>query len=62
MAHQEHTAPAATGAFVCTEATVTTTYAEFVAAKADFTRTYGFHVDPADIHPALMPHQRDLVV
>ncbi len=36
-------------------------YAEFVAAKARFDNTYGHQVDPTEVHPTLLPHQRDLV-
>ncbi|AVO24516.1 DNA helicase [Mycobacterium phage Alexphander] len=36
-------------------------YTEFVAAKARFDNTYGHQVGPDDVHPMLLPHQRDLV-
>ncbi|WP_234791729.1 DNA methyltransferase [Mycolicibacterium conceptionense] len=36
-------------------------YAEFVAAKARFDNTYGHQVEPGEVHPMLLPHQRDLV-
>lgn len=36
-------------------------YSEFVAAKCDFTTAYGFDVDDSEIHPLLLPHQRDIV-
>ena len=41
---------------------MTTTYADFLAAKADFRTGHGFTVDPGDVHPMLLPHQRDIVV
>lgn len=37
-------------------------YTDFLAAKADLTGSYGMAIDPADVHPILKPHQRDLVV
>lgn len=37
------------------------TYEEFVAAKVDFTYTYGSEVDAGDIHPLLLPHQSAIV-
>ncbi len=36
-------------------------YEEFVAAKLTFDQRYGHVIDPAAVHPSLMPHQRDLV-
>ncbi|QGJ88441.1 DNA helicase [Mycobacterium phage Eish] len=36
-------------------------YTEFVAAKARFDNTYGHQVGPDDVHPMLLPHQRELV-
>lgn len=36
-------------------------YDEFVRAKADFTKHYGFDVDPASVNPILKPHQADIV-
>jgi hypothetical protein len=39
-----------------------TTYQEFLAAKARLATADGFDIDPADVHPALKPHQRDAVV
>lgn len=36
-------------------------YTEFVAAKARFDNAYGHQVGPDDVHPMLLPHQRDLV-
>lgn len=39
-----------------------TTYAEFLAAKATLAAATGLDVDPAEVHPALKPHQRDAVV
>ena len=38
------------------------TYGEFLAAKARLATASGLDVDPADVHPALKPHQRDAVV
>ena len=38
------------------------TYAEFLAGKAQLARSHGFlDVTPEDVHPALLPHQRDAV-
>jgi hypothetical protein len=39
-----------------------TSYAEFLAAKAQLATPSGLDVDPADVHPVLKPHQRDAVV
>ena len=39
-----------------------TTYQEFLAAKAQLAPASGLQVDPAQVHPALLPHQRDAVV
>jgi DNA modification methylase len=36
-------------------------YTDFLAAKVDFSQTYGFEVNEADVHPALMLHQRAIV-
>jgi len=36
-------------------------YQEFLAAKVNFDSSCGFDVDPAEISPALKPHQRDIV-
>ena len=36
-------------------------YEEFLAAKVDFDRSYGFTVPDDAVHPLLMPHQRDIV-
>jgi DNA modification methylase len=36
-------------------------YQDFLAAKAQLATPDGFDIDPADIHPALKPHQRDAV-
>lgn len=36
-------------------------YANFLKQKVAFDRRYGFDTDPADIHPILKPHQRNLV-
>lgn len=41
---------------------VSRSYEEFLAAKVDFDHAYGFEVDPADVNPILLPHQRDAVV
>lgn len=38
-----------------------TSYEEFLAAKVDFDRSYGFTVPDDAVHPLLMPHQRDIV-
>ncbi len=38
-----------------------TTYGEFVAAKASFDSACGFDIDVDQVHPQLMPHQRDIV-
>jgi hypothetical protein len=40
---------------------VTTSYAEFLAAKVDFSQTFGFAVAAGDVHPILKPHQRAIV-
>lgn len=37
-------------------------YADFLAAKAQLATASGLDVDPAEVHPALKPHQRDAVV
>lgn len=37
------------------------TYAEFLAGKAQLATPTGITVDPAAVHPALQPHQRDIV-
>lgn len=44
-----------------TPRTVTETYGEFLARKATFDASYGHEIDPAEVHPILKPHQRDLV-
>lgn len=36
-------------------------YSDFLAAKVDFDRDYGFDIDIADIHPRLFEHQRLIV-
>ncbi|MGV9482003.1 DNA methyltransferase [Gordonia aichiensis] len=36
-------------------------YSDFLAAKVDFDRDYGFDIDIADIHPMLFEHQRLIV-
>lgn len=36
-------------------------YEEFVAAKLTFDQRYGHVIEPAAVHPSLLPHQRDLV-
>lgn len=38
------------------------TYDEFLAAKIDIAEETGFEIDPAEVNPALLPHQRDAVV
>lgn len=38
------------------------TYREFLAAKASLAAASGLNVDPAEVDPALKPHQRDAVV
>lgn len=40
---------------------VNTAYEEFVAAKATFNQAFGHTIDPAEVHPLLLPHQRDIV-
>ena len=37
------------------------TYADFLTAKVDFDRHYGFDIDLDDVHPALFDHQRRIV-
>ena len=37
-------------------------YQEFLQTKVEIAEDTGFAVDPKDINPALMPHQRDMVV
>ena len=39
----------------------TTDYDEFCSAKGDFEQYFGHDVSPADIHPSVFPHQRDLI-
>jgi len=39
-----------------------TNYLEFLKSKIEIAPASGFDVDPAQIHPALKPHQRDAVV
>lgn len=41
--------------------TASATYEEFVLAKTAVSDDHGFELDPAAIHPALKPHQIDLV-
>lgn len=36
-------------------------YEQFVRAKVRFDEQHGFHVDPGQLHPALKPHQRQIV-
>jgi hypothetical protein len=38
-----------------------TAYADFIAQKVNFDRSFGFDVDDAQVHPILKPHQRDIV-
>ena len=37
-------------------------YMEFLQSKIDIAEDTGFDVDPAEVNPALKPHQRDAVV
>lgn len=37
------------------------TYEQFVARKVTFDQSFGHEVTNSDVHPLLMPHQRDLV-
>jgi hypothetical protein len=39
-----------------------TAYEDFLTAKARLATSSGLDIDPADVHPALKPHQRDAVV
>lgn len=39
----------------------TSEYGDFLARKVDFDTACGFTIDPADVHPILLPHQRDIV-
>lgn len=36
-------------------------YAAFLTGKVDFDTRCGFEVAPDEVHPALLPHQRDVV-
>jgi DNA modification methylase len=36
-------------------------YAEFLAGKAELAPMAGFDIDPDEVHPLLLPHQRDAV-
>lgn len=36
-------------------------YEEFIAQKVNFDESFGFDIDPSEIHPILKPHQRDIV-
>jgi len=36
-------------------------YEDFLRLKFDFHKDYGFDIDPADLSPCLLPHQRDIV-
>ncbi|WP_287004628.1 MULTISPECIES: DNA methyltransferase [Gordonia] len=38
-----------------------TDYADFLTAKVDFDRNFGFDIDLDDVHPTLFPHQRLIV-
>ncbi|MFF1633948.1 DNA methyltransferase [Leifsonia sp. NPDC058248] len=42
-------------------ATELAAYEQFLREKVAFDRSFGFEVAPADIHSALLPHQRDIV-
>lgn len=37
------------------------TYEDFLRAKFDFQKSYGFEVDPEDLSPVLKPHQAEIV-
>lgn len=37
-------------------------YIEFLQTKIDIAEESGFEIDPAEVNPALKPHQRDAVV
>lgn len=39
----------------------TITHDEFLREKVAFDRSFGFHVDDDDLHPILLPYQRDIV-
>ncbi|WP_254894538.1 DNA methyltransferase [Chromobacterium haemolyticum] len=41
--------------------TIMTDYLEFLRAKIRMARFAGFAIEPAEIHPTLMPHQSDIV-
>jgi hypothetical protein len=41
---------------------MTATYQEFLAAKTQLATVTGLDIDPAEVHPVLKPHQRDVVV
>lgn len=41
--------------------TPTTTHDEFLRQKVAFDRSFGFAVHEDDLHPVLLPHQRDIV-
>lgn len=36
-------------------------YADFLKDKVDFEKSFGFSIDPSEIHPILKPHQRAIV-
>lgn len=36
-------------------------YADFLKAKVNFRKDFGFAIDPARVNPILLPHQRDIV-
>ncbi len=38
-----------------------TDYEEFLGEKVAFEKSYGFHVNPFELHSVLKPHQRDIV-
>ena len=38
------------------------TYQSFLESKVAVARETGFDIDPEEINPALMPHQRDTVL
>jgi hypothetical protein len=40
---------------------VSTAYEEFLGQKVAFEKSYGFHVNPFELHAVLKPHQREIV-
>lgn len=43
------------------EDALSTSYAEFLASKFQFSQAFGHDVDPSELNPLLKPHQRDIV-